>query len=91
MRLAVHLGELRLVVEGLEVRRSAGLIEEDDALGLGGMMQRIDDAGAMPREQARIEQRVQAQQAEAGDAAAEEGAAVRCRDDCRSGSSLSSS
>ena len=34
-RLAVHLGELGLVVEGFEVRRAAGLVEEDDALGLG--------------------------------------------------------
>ena len=42
--LAVHLGELRLVVEGLQVRRAARLIEEDDALGLGRMMQRIDRA-----------------------------------------------
>src|SRR5207249_9326107 len=33
-RLAVHLGELWLVVEGLEVRRPAGLIQEDHAPAL---------------------------------------------------------
>ena len=33
-RLAVHLGQLRLVVERLEVRGPARLIQEDDALGL---------------------------------------------------------
>ena len=34
--LAAQFGELGLVVEGFQVRRAAGLIEEDDALGLGG-------------------------------------------------------
>ena len=33
--LAVHLGELGLVVESFEMRRAAGLVEEDDALGFG--------------------------------------------------------
>ena len=33
-----------LVVEGFQVRRSARLIQEDDALGLGRMMQRIHHA-----------------------------------------------
>ena len=33
-RLAVHLGQLRLVVEGLQVRRPAGHGQEDDPLGL---------------------------------------------------------
>ena len=43
--LAVHFGELGFVVEGFQVRRAAGLVEEDDALGLGGVMQRVDHAG----------------------------------------------
>ena len=35
-RLVVKLGQLRLVVERLQMRRSAGHAEEDDALGLWG-------------------------------------------------------
>ena len=41
---AVQLGELRLIVEGLQVRWAAGLVEKDDALGLGCVMQRINGA-----------------------------------------------
>ena len=47
-RLAVHRGQLRLVVERLEVRRPAGLVQEDDALGLRGVMQRVDRCRARP-------------------------------------------
>ena len=36
--LAVHRGELGLGVEEFEMGRAAGLIEEDDALGLGRVM-----------------------------------------------------
>ena len=43
-RLAVHFGELGLVVECFEMRRTAGLVEKNDALGLGWEIQRIDDA-----------------------------------------------
>ena len=45
-RLAVHLGQLRLVVERLQVRRPAGHAQEDDPLGLRGEVQRVDDAPA---------------------------------------------
>ena len=47
-RLAVHLGELRLVVERLQVRRPAGHVQEDDALGLRREVQRIHDAALRP-------------------------------------------
>ena len=43
-RLAVHLTELRLVIEGLEMRRSAGHVEMDNPLGLALEMQGIDDS-----------------------------------------------
>ena len=36
MGLPFIFGELGLVVEGFQMRRAAGLIEEDDALGFGG-------------------------------------------------------
>ena len=48
-RLAVHRGELRLVVEEFELRRPARHAEEDHALGLGREMERIDDAAAPRR------------------------------------------
>ena len=41
-RLAVHLGELGLVVERLQVRGAAGHRQPDDPLGLRRMMQRGD-------------------------------------------------
>ena len=75
--LAGHLGELGLVVECFQVRRAAGLIEEDDALSLGRMMQRIDHAGGS--QQAPVEQRIQGQQADAGKAVAQESAAADVR------------
>ena len=43
-RLAVHLGQLRLVVERLQVRRPAGHVQVDDALGLRREVERVDDA-----------------------------------------------
>ncbi len=43
-RLAVHLGELRLVVERLKVRRPAGHAEVNHPLGPGREVQRIDHA-----------------------------------------------
>ena len=46
-RLAVHFGELRLVVERLQVRRSAGHVEVNHALCLAREVQRVDDAGPM--------------------------------------------
>ncbi len=41
-RLAVHLGELRLVVERLQVRRPAGHAEEDDPFRLRREVRRVD-------------------------------------------------
>ena len=43
-RLAVHLGELGLVVEQLDVRRAAVLEQVDDALGLGGEVRQAGQA-----------------------------------------------
>ncbi len=72
--LAGHFGELGFVVEGFEVGGAARLIEEDDALGFGGMMERVDDAGG--GEEAAVEEGIQGEQAYAGETAAEEGAAA---------------
>ena len=44
-RLAVHLGQVGLVVERLQVRRAAGHVQVDDPLGLGGEVERMDRAG----------------------------------------------
>src|SRR6185369_515440 len=66
-RLAVHRGELGFVVEGLEVGRSAGLIEEDYALGFRRVVQRIYDA---LRAETLTEQLIESEEAESGDAAA---------------------
>ena len=62
--LAGHLGELGFVVEGFQMRGAAGLIEEDDALSLGRMMQGVDHARGC--QQPPVEQRIQGQQADAG-------------------------
>ena len=76
-RSAAHLGELRLVVERLEMRRSAGLIQEDDALGLRRKVERVHDAVRLKvrrlrrRHQPRAEQRIQGDDAESCGAAAE--------------------
>ena len=43
-RLAVHLGQLRLVIERLDMGRSPGHAEKDDPLGLGGVM-RLNRSG----------------------------------------------
>ena len=43
-RLAVHLRQLRLVVERFQVRRAAGHRQPDDALRPGRMVERVDDA-----------------------------------------------
>ncbi len=53
--LVMHGRQLRLIVEGLQMRRAARLVEEDDPLRLGRMMQRIDRAVRRRGEQARIE------------------------------------
>jgi hypothetical protein len=49
-RLPVHLGQLGLVVERLQVRRPARHRQEDDPPGLGGQVQRMDCAAAAPGE-----------------------------------------
>ena len=64
------------------MRWTAGLVEKDDALGLGRKIERVDDAfrlsadGLRSREQAWIDERIQSHQAQARGAAAEKGAAV---------------
>src|SRR5262249_60672247 len=73
-RLAGHLRELGLEVEGLQMRRSTGLIKENDALSLGRKVERIHDAGG--GEHAPVEERVQAQQADAGKAVTQKSAAA---------------
>src|SRR5581483_3807225 len=83
--LAVHLRQLRLVVERLQVRGAAGLVEKDDALRLGGEVQRIYYAvrrsgGGGGCKQFRVEQRVQRNYAEAGNALAQERPTVDVRD-----------
>ena len=40
-RLAVHIGQLRLVIQSLQVRRSAGHTEEDHPLGLRCHVRRV--------------------------------------------------
>src|SRR3982751_3466634 len=42
--LAVHLAELRLIVERFKMRRSACLIKKDDTLRSRGMMKRVYDS-----------------------------------------------
>ncbi len=48
-RLAVEFGQLRLVVEGFQVRRPARLVEPDHPLCLGRKVQRIDHSAAGQR------------------------------------------
>ena len=68
--LAVHLRELRFVVEGFQMRRPARLIEEDDAPCLGRVMQRVHHAARLGH------QRMQAKQSQARGALTQEGAAA---------------
>src|ERR1700680_253548 len=46
--LLMHLGEFGFVVKRLQMRWAARLIEEDDPLRLGSMMQRIDYTAPAP-------------------------------------------
>src|SRR5437868_303100 len=48
-RLAVHFGQLRLVVERFQVRRPARHRQEDNPLSSRNEVQRIDDAAAAKR------------------------------------------
>ena len=89
-RLAVHLGQGRLVVERLQVRRAAGHVQVDDPLDLGGEVQRVDRPGPAaglsrgaagrvrvgPAQQARVEQRGQGQGADPRGRPAQERAAL---------------
>ena len=81
-RLAVHLGQLRLVVERLQMRRPAGHVQPDDALGLRREVQRPHDAGPFVGvglglgEGARVEERCEREAADAARGLAEEGAAL---------------
>ena len=76
-RLAAHFGELGLVVEGLEVRGPAGLIQKDDAFGLRLDVERVDGAFRPPRRalhrggQSCADERVQRDDPEARRTAAE--------------------
>ena len=47
-RLAVQLGQSRLVVERLQMGHAAGHAQPDHAFGFRGKMQRIDDARTRP-------------------------------------------
>ena len=51
-RLAVHRGELGLVVERLQVRRPAGHVQVDDPLRLRGEVERVDHPRPAPRRRA---------------------------------------
>ena len=79
----MHLGQLRLVVERLQVRRPAGHVQVDDALGARRDVQRMDDArpfvdrgaGRIGRGRARrcwVQQRRQRQRPQARAGAAQE-------------------
>ena len=46
-RLAVQFGQLRLVVEGVEVRHAAGHVEPDDPFGSRFKMRRIENTVPM--------------------------------------------
>ena len=69
-RLAVHLGQHGLVVEGLQVGRSAGHRQPDHAFGFGGEVRRLQHAAPAPRcgsgQQLRIHQRAQGHRAQPG-------------------------
>ena len=85
-RLAVQLGQLGLVVEQLEVRGSARLVEMDDPLGLGREMQGLEhSAPAVGRAGGRslrlageepfgVEREAESQRPQARGGSAEEGA-----------------
>src|SRR5579885_3207949 len=78
-RLAVHFGELWLVIESLQMRGPAGLIQEDHALGLWRVMERIHGAlggRGVRSKQPGIEQGIEAQDAEGRNAASEKSAAL---------------
>src|SRR6185436_19324038 len=66
--LAMHFGEFRFVVERLNMRRPARLIEKNHALGFSRMMQRLHHAApagiGISREQARVQQGIERQDAE---------------------------
>ncbi len=79
-RLAVHLGERRLGVERLQMRGAAGHVQIDDAFGLGGEVERMDDSrpvvgrsGAFgSSQQFRVEQRRQGERPDPRGRAAQE-------------------
>ena len=79
-RLAVQLGQLRLVVEQLQLTRRTGHEQEDDVLGLGGEVrllrgQRVGEGPVIRRRAAFVQERRQRGGAEADAALAEEMAA----------------
>ena len=82
--LAMHPGQVGLRVQGLQVRRAAGHVEIDDPLGLGGQVERMDDARPSVAlrgrhaglQQLGVEQRSQRQRADPGRRPAQERAAM---------------
>ena len=73
--LATLIAEFGLVVESLQMRGAARLVEENDALGFGRMVQGIDDAvgrAALLRQQV-----LQSNEAHACEAASQECTAVK--------------
>ena len=75
----MHFGELGLVIEGLEVRRAAGLIKKNHAFCFGRVMQGVDGAARLfsfllrhAGKEARVKQGAQGDQPEAADPPAEE-------------------
>jgi hypothetical protein len=80
-RLPVHLPQLRLGIEHLQVRRTAGLVEVNDAFDLRGVVQRVNDpaprirlAGRRP-EELRAQERVERHRAQTGGGSTQESAA----------------
>ena len=72
-RLRIHGQQLRLVIESLQVRRPACLVQEDDALGLGREVERVHGSerrdGGAGCEEPRGQQRMERHQPETGCAA----------------------
>src|ERR1019366_10279434 len=77
--LAVQFGELGLIVEGLEMRWPAGLVEKDHAFGFGWKVERIDRAmrpGGRRAQHAWSHQRIQCHESEPRRATPQKGAPI---------------
>ena len=86
-RRAVHFRQLGLVVERLQVRGPARLVQIDDALGLRRKVERVDDArwrrlnGLCGGGEPRVQQRVQRHHPQSSRAPAEERSTVHLADE----------